>query len=363
MPAGNQSIRGVAPGNNMKREFAIMLLLASATPAAAQWLTLPTPNVPRLEDGTLDQSAPVPRAATGRPDLSGLWRPSRVQGDLNERSKFQAWVSALIDEREARYFADDPRFSCLPSGPSNITIASNSYGLRRILQHPSMIAMLYNDMTYRQIFMDGRELERDPLPTWMGYSVGRWDGDTLVVESNGYNGKTWLNRGLSHTDQLRITERYRRVDFGHIEVNVTYEDPGAFESELHAVIDMEFVADDEMLETVCNEAYSGERSGWTSEVSQVGEAAVALSPDEFANYVGTYKGVYLGNAVTVEVTIEDGELYMQRNNAPRAPLIPQSETAFIHSGLGFVFSFGDDGVATEVSEVHVSGAWTFSREP
>lgn len=346
----------------MKRQFAILLLLASATPAVAQWLTLPTPNVPRLEDGTLDKSAPVPRTEAGYPDLSGLWRPTSIQGDLNDRSKFQDWVNALIDEREGRYFTDDPRFSCLPSGPSNITIASNSYGLRRILQHPSMIAMLYNDMTYRQIFMDGRELESNPLPTWMGYSVGRWDGDTLVVESNGYNGQTWLNRGLSHTDQLRITESYRRSDFGSIEVSVTYEDPGAFESELHAVIGMEFVADDEMLETVCTEAYGGERSGWTSEVSEVGEAAIELSPDALSNYVGTYRGIYLGNPVTVRVTMENGELYMQRNSAPRSPLVPQSETAFIHNGLGFIFAFDDDGMATEVSEVHVSGAWTFDRE-
>ncbi len=347
----------------MKRILTILLLLASAAPAAAQWLTLPTPNVPRLEDGTVDLSAPVPLTAAGHPDLSGLWRPGRIQGDLTDQSKYQDWVSALITEREGRYFADDPRFSCLPSGPGNITTATNSYGLRRILQHPSMVAMLYNDMTYRQIFTDGRELEPNPLPTWMGYSVGRWDGDTLVVESNGYNGQTWLNRGLSHTDQLRITERYRRSDFGHIVVDVTYEDPGAFESALHAVIDMEFIADEEMLETVCTEAYGGERSGWTSDVSEVEEASFDIPEDALANYVGTYRGIYLGNVVTVRVTMENGELYMQRNNAPIAPLISQSESAFIHGGLGFVFAFDDDGMATEVSEVHVSGAWTFSREP
>ena len=347
----------------MKRTIAALLFLVAVTPVAAQWLTLPTPNVPRLDDGAVDLSAPIPLTAAGRPDLTGLWRPSRIQGDLDDRSKFQDWVSALIDEREGRYFADDPRFSCLPSGPSNITIASNSYGLRRILQHPSMVAMLYNDMTYRQIFMDGRELESDPLPTWMGYSVGRWDGDTLVVDSNGYNGQTWLSRGLSHTDQLRITERYRRSSFGHIELDVTYEDPGAFESELHAVIDMEFIADDEMLETVCAEAYGGERSGWTGDVTGVEGAAIEMSPETLAKYVGVYRGIYLGNVVTVAVTMEEGELYMQRNNAPSSPLIPQSESAFIHNGLGFVFSFDDDGVATEVSEVHVSGAWTFTRDP
>ena len=92
-----------------------------------------------------------------------------------------------------------------------------------------MIVFLNEDFTFRQIFMDGRALESNPHPVWMGYSIGRWDGDTLVVESNGYNDKTWVhNEGLPHTERLRITERYRRPDFGHVQIDVTYDDPGAF---------------------------------------------------------------------------------------------------------------------------------------
>ena len=347
----------------MTRRLATLVLLALTTPLAAQWLTLPTPGIPRTAEGEPDLSAPMPRAADGHPDLSGLWRPERVTGDLSDRSKFQAWVRTLIDERESRFFADNPRLGCLPSGPDNLTNSGNSYGLRRILQHPTMIAVLYNDGTYRQIFMDGRELEPEPLPTWMGYSVGRWDNDTLVVESNGYNDKTWVSRGVSHTESLRITERYHRSDFGHIQLNVTYEDSGAFESPLHAVIEMEFIADDEMLETVCAEAYGGGRVNWTTETTEIEEEAVEVTPEILARYVGTYRGWYLKNPVTVEVTLEAGELLMQRNNGVSARLIPQSETAFVRGGFGYVFTVEGEGMATAISEVHVSGAWTFERVP
>ena len=146
-------------GNNIKKRLTTLVLLASTTPLAAQWLTLPTPGVPRTAGDVPDLSVPTPRTADGHPDLSGLWRTERVRGDLNDRSKFQAWVRTLLDERESRFFTDNPRFRCLPSGPGNLTNVSNSYGLRRIVQHPTMIAMLYNDGTYRQIFTDGRELE------------------------------------------------------------------------------------------------------------------------------------------------------------------------------------------------------------
>ena len=341
-----------------------MVLLASTTPLAAQWLTLPTPGVPRTAGDVPDLSVPTPRTADGHPDLSGLWRTERVRGDLNDRSKFQAWVRTLLDERESRFFTDNPRFRCLPSGPGNLTNVSNSYGLRRIVQHPTMIAMLYNDGTYRQIFTDGRELEPDPLPTWMGYSVGRWDGDSLIVESNGYNDKTWLSRGVSHTERLRITERYHRSDFGHIQLDVTYEDPGTFESPLNVVIEMGFVADEEMLETVCNEAYAGERGNWSTEVVERDETVVEVSREVLAKYVGTYRGMYLENAVTMEVTLEDGELFMQRNGGEKLRLLPQSETTFDCScGWAYSFTRGNEGIATEVAEVHVSGGWILTRVP
>jgi len=351
----------------MKGRIAILILLVSATPATAQWLMLPTPGIPRTEGGSPDLSAPAPRATDGRPDLTGLWRPEQVSSELSDQSNLQPWVRTMIDERQRTYFVDNPRYQCLPSGPENLTAGGNSYGLRRILQQPTMIAMLYNDGTYREIFMDGRELEPDPLPTWVGYSVGRWDGDTLVVESNGYNDKTWLGRGISHTNSLRMTERYHRSDFGRMQVDVTYEDPGALESPLRAVIEMGYAADEVMLETVCNEAYSGERSNWSSEVTEKDETAAEVAPEILAKYVGTYSGTYLRNSVMMRVTLEGGGLLLQRNNGANQPLIPKSETSFVAGGsgfgLGYVFTVEDDGMATTISEVRVSGAWPFNRVP
>jgi len=357
----------------MNRQFATLALLLLTTPVTAQWLTLPTPGIPRTANGEPDMSAPAPRADDGHPDLSGLWLPQRASGSVLDPANVQAWAQALMIERKERYHQDDPRFRCLPSGPGILALGGPIAGFRRIVQNPALIAILHADMSYRQIFMDGRELESDPLPTWMGYSVGHWEGDTLVVQSNGYNDKTWIHRdGLSHTTGLRITERYRRTDFGHIQIDVTYEDPGTFDSPLHAVIDMEFMADNEMLETVCNEA-SEEGDRWSGAITQAEQDAVEVAPEILARYVGTYTGIWLGAPTTLEVTLEDGALFMLRTppyaeaeftGTGESRLLPQSENAFECScGLGFVFKAEGQGMATEVSEVHVSGAWTFRRVP
>jgi len=372
--AGYESVNGGSDsefwGNDMRRRLATLVLLASTTPLAAQWLTLPTPGIPRTVDGEPDLSSPVPRDSDGHPDLTGLWAPREVSGDLHDPSQVHEWARTLMSERERRFLEDDPRFNCLPSGPGYISFIGSSTAVRRIVQHPTVIAVLYGDLAYRQIFLDGRELEPDPLPIWMGYSVGRWDGDTLVVESNGYNDKTWLHRrGLSHTENLRITERYRRLDFGHLEVDVTYEDPGTFESPLRANVEMEFRADDEMLESVCNEASEG-LSHWSGGSTEAEENVVDVAPEILAKYVGTYKGYWLSNEIMVEVTLEDSALFMRRTPAyqgaaGRSQLVPQSENSFDSSyGLSFIFSREDDeGMATEVSEIHVSGAWAFTRVP
>jgi hypothetical protein len=257
---------------------------------------------------------------------------------------------------------------CLPSGPGYIAGAGGGGGnLRRIVQSPTVIAILNGDLTYRQIFTDGRALEPDPLPIWQGYSVGRWDGDTLVVESNGFNDKTWLHpEGLSHTERLRVTERYRRLDFGHMQVDVTYEDPGTFDSPLHAVVALEFAADDEMLELVCNEASEGGTKHWVGDKAADAQAtAVDVAPEILSKYVGTYEGIWLDNPTTVEVTLEGGALFLRRNGGEKSELLAQSETTFVCStcqwGQPYVFTREGDGMAIEVREVQVSGAWIFKR--
>jgi len=354
----------------MKRQLATLVLLASTTPLAAQWLTLPTPGIPRTADGEPDLTAAVRRTADDHPDLKGLWLPRRVSGDLDDPTNVQEWARTLIAERERRFFQDSPRYQCLPSGPAYLPAGVSAGGVRRIVQSPTLIAVLYSDLAYRQIFMDGRELEPDPLPTWMGYSVGRWEGDTLVVESNGYNDQTWLDAyGVSHTEALHMTERYHRSDFGHMRLSVTYEDPGTFDSPLETVIEMELVADDELLETVCNEA-SQTFSHYGGDITEAEQKVVEVDPEILARYVGSYEGGWLGRQITVEVTLEDGELVMRRDppyitgNSAAAVLrlIPQSDTAFECScGLGFVFIAEDGGMATRVDEIHVSGAWPFER--
>jgi len=352
----------------MKRRLATLVLLVSATPLSAQWLTLSTPSIPRTADGKPDLSAPAPRTADGHPELTGLWRSRGVTGDLRDETKVQAWARTVMAEHESNYYRDGPHRQCLPQGPSYTTGAGGGGGnLRRIVQSPTVIAILNPDLTYRQIFTDGRALEPDPLPIWQGYSVGRWDGDTLVVESNGYNDKTWLHpEGLSHTENLRITERYRRLDFGHMQVDVTYEDPGTFDSPLHVVVALEFAADDEMLELVCNEASEGGTKHWVGDkIADAQATAVEVAPEILAKYVGTYEGFWLDNPTTVAVTLENGALFLQRNRSAKSALVAQSETTFVcptcQWGQPYVFTREDDGMATEVREVQVSGAWIFKR--
>ena len=353
----------------MKLQLATLILLMSASaPLAAQWLDLKTPGIPRTPDGAPNLSAPAPRTAEGRPELTGLWRGAGTRGDLRDETKPQAWARNAMAVHESNYYRDGPHMRCLPQGPSYLTGAGGGGGnMRRIVQSPTVIAMLNPDLTYRQIFLDGRALEDDPLPIWQGYSVGRWDGDTLVVESNGFNDKTWLHpEGLQHTDKLRITERYRRADFGHMQVDVTYDDPGTFDAPLQVVVNLEYAADDEMLELVCNEATEGGVKHWVGDKTADGHTtAVEVAPDILGKYIGRYEGIWLSNPTRVEVTLENDALWLSRNGGAKNELVPQSETTFVcptcQWGQPYVFTREGTGMATEVREVQVSGAWTFKR--
>ncbi len=136
--------------------------------------------------------------------ISRGYGAARFPKPVLDPANAQPWVNDLVRQRQREYHKGRPLYNCLPSGPE----ADKAAGWKRILQTPTAIAVLNEDLTYRVIHMDGRELEANPAPSWMGYSVGRWEGDTLVVESNGFNEKTWLSRyGQSHTEALRVTER------------------------------------------------------------------------------------------------------------------------------------------------------------
>ena len=271
----------------MRLFFAALILMGSTIPAGAQWLDRPTPEIPRTPDGKPNLAAPAPRGADGKPDLAGVWNAPAAAA-RPDPAELQPWVNDLVRRRQQEHYKTRPLYECLPSGPE----AERFGGWKRFLQTPTAIAILNDDLTYRMIHMDGRELEADPAPSWMGYSVGRWDGDTLVVDSAGFNDKTWVSRyGVAHTEALRITERYRRPDFGHLQVEVTYTDPGAYAKPWGFTLNLALAADTEMLESVCEN--SSEQ--WNGSLSDTANRTVSVPADVLARYVGVYSGTYGGN--------------------------------------------------------------------
>lgn len=234
------------------------VLCGLAAPAAAQWLDHPTPGVPRLPDGRPDLSAPAPRSSDGRPDLSGLWlalQPS-VRNETPGAAApggipFRAWALDVYRQRLSSDGRDDPSARCIPAVPR---INGTEYPFR-IVAAPGRVLILYElYRVWREIFTDGRALPADPTPTWMGYSIGHWEGDDFVVRSSGFNGKVWLSSdGWPSTDALQVTERFRRRDFGHMDLEITIDDPKAYSGPWTVVVPLVFYADSDMLEYICTE--------------------------------------------------------------------------------------------------------------
>lgn len=326
-------------------------LVAVAPQSDAQWLNHSTPNIPRTTNGAPNLAAPTPRGVDGRPDLSGVWTGRseliRVPDDA-----LTAHAKGLIQERGENYFRDRPAFQCQPSGPETVI------GWRRIIHTPTLIAIVYENLTYRLIFMDGRTLEADPARTWMGHSVGRWNGDTLVVDSFGFNDRTWLDaRGLPHTEALRTTERYRRRSLGQIQVELTVTDPGAFEQSWTTTYDLMFQPDTEMMEAVW------ERARWMGRLSDVERTAVPLPAHTLQKYVGVYGGLWGTRPRTVRIRLDKGVLYANGILDEEVRLIPQSETSFAGTdGLYYVFD-SEGNPAAFMVERHVSGDWRYARQP
>jgi hypothetical protein len=351
----------------MRQFLAALILLVAATPASAQWLDWKTPGIPRKADGTPNLTAPAPRGPDGKPDLSGVWNGEAVVA-RPDSADLQPWVIDLARQYQQDYFRTRPYYQCRPSGPE----AERFGGWKRVLQTPTVIAFLNDDLTYRVIHMDGRTLEVNPAPQWMGYSVGRWEDDTLVVDSVGFNDKTWTSRyGVSHTEALRTTERYRRSDFGHLQVEVTYTDAAAYTTPWGFKVTMALAADTEMLESICE--WSSDH--WAGTVSNAAPVSVPL--DVLARYVGVYRGIYGGNERTIAVSLSGGRLMVKIVGAadiegglgtagldPDAaqPLVPRSQTLFEGLGLGFQFIVDDKGVTTDLVEIHISGPYKFPRQ-
>jgi hypothetical protein len=228
------------------RRIAIVFVAMSA-PVSAQWLNVNQPGIPRLADGKPDMSAPAPRQGDGKPDLTGIWLPRNFVTDITPEDA-QPWAAEIAKQKAATLGIDSFSVLCLPPGPM-IGIG----GMVKVVQTPRVAVMLYEELNlFRQVHLDGRELPNDPNPSWQGYSVGRWEGDVLVVETIGFNDRS-LMLVYPHTERIRVTERYHRLDFGHMKLNWTIDDPDVFKRAWTMSADLLLQPDTELLEYVCNE--------------------------------------------------------------------------------------------------------------
>ena len=195
-------------------------------------------------------SGPTPRTPEGKVDFSGVWDPGSAFFNIGQ-VPLQPWAQALYQERRTNLGKDDPQVRCLPGGVPRISPFPQKF-----VQTPTLIVILDegNVHSYRQLFLDGRGHPKDMDPLWLGDSIAKWDGDTLVVDTIGFNEKTWLSgQGVPHTDRLHVIERYRRPDFGHLEVEITLEDPGAFTATHTFKRGFILLTNWEIHEYVCNE--------------------------------------------------------------------------------------------------------------
>src|SRR5579864_4757115 len=315
------------------------LCVPLAVPLGAQWLNYPSPGIPRTRDGKPNLSAPAPRAADGKPDLSGVWRTKQasylfyVTSDLKP-AEILPQAAALYKQQADNFRKDSDGIACLPPGPK-AGISGGGFPAK-IVQTPGLVVILYEYQTiFRQIFTDGRKLPVDPNPTWMGYSVGHWEGDTLVVTTAGFNDRTTLDlAGHSHTEALRVTERFRRRDAGHIDLQVTLEDPKAYTRPWTLPIELELVPDGELIEYVCEDRSAPHLVGKRGDEFKI-------PPEILVHYPGTYEAP--GRSFVV--TLEDGRLMIDQDGAGKIPVFAQSETSFTQEGTEIVFVIADQGDA------------------
>jgi hypothetical protein len=242
------------------------------SPLAAQWVNYPTAGIPRTADGKPNLAASAPRTADGKPDLSGIWeidhqRPPaalmpldapvgeefvNLAWSLRADPPYQPWALELMKKRSTENRVNDPYTHCMPPGAVRM---HTTPGLRKVIQLPGLLVILSEiNSAYRQIFTDGRPLPVDPLPSWNGYSSGKWEGDTLVVQTNGFRDGMWLDAaGHPSTDAAKITERFRRVNFGNLEIEVTVDDPKAYTKPWTVKLNQTLRPDTDMVDYICLE--------------------------------------------------------------------------------------------------------------
>ena len=265
-----------------------LIATAAVQLSFAQWINYPTPGAPRTRDGKVNMTARAPRASNGKPDLSGVWRaeatpieeqkrlfgqdidklqvPGMERGSVSkyafnvlldfkpEESPIRPEALAITKQRLSQPDMR-PSTRCLPLAVPFGTLFA---AVQKIVQTPGLIIqMLEIDNDARQIYTDGRKLPVDPTPSWLGYSVGKWEGDTLVVETNGLNDKGWLDAmGHPRSESMHLTERYRRRDYGHLDEEITFDDPKMYTKPFTIKLTHILQVDSDILEYICGE---GER--------------------------------------------------------------------------------------------------------
>jgi hypothetical protein len=266
--------------------FAVTLSLGTSA-AYGQWIKYPVPGTPRTANGKPNLSASAPRAANGKPDLSGIWQAEAApipelmkllpggENGLGEAIPAKYFIDFFADlkpeetflrtadaaaylRRAAAWGSDSPNVRCLPAGVPEGDLIPEPF---KIVQTPAVLLLLQEgNTTFRQIHTDGRTHPKDPQPTWLGYSVGKWEGDTLVVDTIGFNDQSWLDAlGHMHTEALHVVERFTRRNFGVIELQVTLEDPKMYVKPVTVKVNLLLHPDTELLENFCENERDAKR--------------------------------------------------------------------------------------------------------
>ena len=334
------------------RSLAVTIAFLVAIPRllSAQWPAYPSRSAPTQPDGKPNLSAPAPRTPDGKPDLSGIWNnqffgaPAGAprEGPANEPPlatffnvgagfkdglPLQPWAADLLKKRKEDHSKDNPDAHCLPMGLLQFHEHPQP---RKIVQTRDLIVIIYEaNYGLRQIFLDGRPLpNNDPQPWWYGYSIGKWEGDELVVETTGFRDGGWLDIwGSPLTDAAKLTERFRRINYGKLQVDVTIDDPKAYTKPFTVRFEQNLTVDGtDLIEFICNENEQSVPHMFGKDGPPNTTAnTFKIDPRIFDQYVGRYQ---VAPGIQIEVTRQDSRLFAQITGQPPFELFASSEREF-----------------------------------
>jgi hypothetical protein len=349
--------------------FGVVALVVSVAPlVSAQWPSFPTPDVPNTADGKPNLTAPTPRMPDGKPDLSGIWEngplgfgpqePAPAAGEpplatffdvgagFKEGLPLRPWAAELLKKRREDHSKDNPDAHCLPMGLLQFHEHPQP---RKIVQTPKLIVIIYEaNYGLRQIFLDGRPLPtNDPQPWWYGYSIGRWEGDTLIVETTGLLDGGWLDIiGSPLTDQAKITERFRRLNFGTLQIDVTIDDPKAYTRPFTVRFNQRLTLNEELIEFICNENEQSAAHLLGKDVAPL-TPSFTLDAKVFDGYAGRYQ---MAPGTFATFSRKGNQFFAQFGNSPPFEIFAANQREFFLKVIDTRFTFEVDasGRATAV---------------